>query len=452
MNATTGGHVAAAVPAAPAFAGDAAPADAAAPAAARPVAVGIAGLAAATQTERKSALAAVFAKKRAELRQGQAEKRAHEEDTLEQWSGLRIIDRVVRREKWDACMRSKQILPFAKISTSLRPGAGDQVIIGVLCAGPVMSKASNTGERFAEMALTDLAPKGLAKVTVVLVGRALEHWAAPLGAGRKQCVVGSIFGVLNPKPARRAGSVMVTFETQVIRLGASPSLRFCDARTRDGLECKAPYNAESGDGFCCTHARMSHGQRQMDRAGPRRVATAQAATVRRGALALSRAAAAPRPTAPVATTAGRSATAAPASTTASTTAATGGTAAAAPAAAVGSTAMAAPAADGAAEAAAAKRRRLADGSAEAAERLAKALEVGARDGSVELLEELLRHLEAMGLSAEVLRETSVYDVVGRLVRRADAAGQRARQMLRHWSRVLHDARQRGGGLAAGAVA
>lgn len=212
--------------------------------------------------DRKAALAALVAKKREAVRTGQEKKRIHEDATTESWSGLRIEDRCVRREKWDAGMRGKQLVPFYDLSC-LRPQARNQVVIGVLCTQPAAPRQGGNNERLAEWRLTDLDKTEAHVATLVLVDRAMDHWANVEGAGRSAATVGSIFGVLNPEPCPgRPGSMRVSFETQVLKLGTCPSLALCSAKRTDGLACRVPYNEDGGSGYCHRHATMSHGARQ----------------------------------------------------------------------------------------------------------------------------------------------------------------------------------------------
>lgn len=213
---------------------------------------------------RKAALSELVARKREALKKEHDEKQAQQRASqvaTERWSGLRITDRCVRQEKWDMSMKGKELVGFGKLST-LRPAGRDQVVIGVLYAMPVGAKGSHTGEKCAEMALTDLNPRTPQVATLVLTGRAMDHWASAEGAGRRHCTIGSIIAVLNPSPLRRPGAMTASVETQVLKLGTCPSLRLCDAKDKDGLPCRMPFSAEGRDAFCSTHASMSHGERQ----------------------------------------------------------------------------------------------------------------------------------------------------------------------------------------------
>lgn len=213
---------------------------------------------------RKAAFSALVARKREALKKDQDQKQVQKADdlaTTERWSGLRIVERCVRQEKWDTSMKGKEVISFGRFS-ALRPSGKDQVVIGVLCAPPASARMNQTGERCGELVLTDLDPQAPQTATLVLTGRAMDHWAHAEGAGRRHCTVGSIIAVLNPSQSRRAGAMTVAFETQVLKLGVCPSLRFCDAKDKDGLPCRRPYSAEGCEAFCSLHSSMSHGERQ----------------------------------------------------------------------------------------------------------------------------------------------------------------------------------------------
>merc|ERR1712216_113584 len=102
----------------------------------------------------------------------------------------------------------------------------------------------------------------------VLTGRALEHWSRKGGPGRAQALPGSIFAVLNPALTGRAKAVRIGFESQLLKLGMCPSFALCKAKNPDGLECREPYNHESGCEYCPFHAAASPWERQNQRLPP----------------------------------------------------------------------------------------------------------------------------------------------------------------------------------------
>jgi len=234
---------------------------------------------------RKAAIETLIARKRNVARLEAEGRRAAEDAATERWSGLSISGRCVRQAKWDQLMRGKRLLTISELSSATtdvrsswrrgprggRPqgggsgsGSPDVVVIGVLCAPPSHPRVSNTGEMCALWTLTDLHKSEPRQATLVLVGRAMDHWAHKDGLGGGFAVVGAILGVLNPTLGGRGGGLRVSIETQVLKLGVCPSLAFCTARNGDGLECRAPYNSEGDGGYCAHHARMSYAERQRD--------------------------------------------------------------------------------------------------------------------------------------------------------------------------------------------
>jgi len=197
------------------------------------------------------------ARRREAMKRDLEEHRAADETSKERWSGLRIEARCIRQEKWDNAMRGKELVPFNGLA-GLRPRGGDQVVIGVLCAQPSGPKLDPCGgASCAEWTFTDLNKGGPLKATLVLIDRALKHWACADGPGFTQVKVGSIFGILNPAATARAGAMRVSVESQVLKLGSCPSFARCPAKLPSGLACNAPYNADDGAEFCAYHAGMS---------------------------------------------------------------------------------------------------------------------------------------------------------------------------------------------------
>eukprot|EP00933_Yihiella_yeosuensis_P040362 TRINITY_DN34657_c0_g1_i1.p1 TRINITY_DN34657_c0_g1~~TRINITY_DN34657_c0_g1_i1.p1 ORF type:complete len:318 (-),score=66.86 TRINITY_DN34657_c0_g1_i1:53-910(-) len=206
-------------------------------------------------------MASLVAKKRQNLKEEVHRLRAEEDATTEKWSGLRITDRIVRQEKWDTCMRGKSLIQLSGLSAVSQPGR-DKVVIGVLYAAPSLPKQSPKGEMYGEWVLTDLHKKCPSEATLILVGRAMDHWVHQDGLGKPQATVGSIIGILNPQATGKSSAIRVSFETQVMKLGTCPSLAFCSA-IGGILPCKKPYNSEAMN-YCAHHSSQSHGERQAE--------------------------------------------------------------------------------------------------------------------------------------------------------------------------------------------
>lgn len=209
----------------------------------------------APKDDRKAAFSALVARRRAALQHERQERLASEDASTENWSGLRISNRCLGREKLDAAMRGKDLVKLDHLG-SLSASGRNQVVIGVLTTKS--AKVSVKGETYAEWTLTDLERS----VTLVLRDRAVEFWVDPTGPSTSKAVAGSILAVLNPQATGRSNAMMVTFESQVIKLGTCPALGYCAALGAEGLPCREPINAEAGGHLCAKHAAMSHGERQ----------------------------------------------------------------------------------------------------------------------------------------------------------------------------------------------
>eukprot|EP00747_Dinoflagellata_sp_TGD_P199568 gnl/TRDRNA2_/TRDRNA2_72826_c0_seq3.p1 gnl/TRDRNA2_/TRDRNA2_72826_c0~~gnl/TRDRNA2_/TRDRNA2_72826_c0_seq3.p1 ORF type:complete len:429 (+),score=67.73 gnl/TRDRNA2_/TRDRNA2_72826_c0_seq3:69-1355(+) len=353
-----------------------------------------ASLTAAPEPERRAAFAALVSRKRGTVKRDLEERRLVEEATTERWSGLRIVERCIRQEKWDNGMRGKELVKFSGLS-SLMPNGANQVLIGVLCKPASPAVRTPLGEQYAEWMLTDLHVSHPQTLSLVLVGRALDHWANKDGAGWSHAKLGSIFAILNPSPTGRAGAVRVSFETQMQKLGTCPSLAFCSAKGSDGIQCRAVYNAEGGQGYCARHAAMSHGERQCHQ---RQTARTTHAAVGHKQTAACRGPQASVPAAPLVPSAG----------------------------------------PGILRPGVRPRH-------EAVERMACALEAA---GSAADALAAITELGAAVIDADILQRTTIYDKVGVLLRRPDAVAEAARQLRRKWRPIMSSTSDDSRGAAA----
>mmetsp|Transcript_44490 Transcript_44490/g.71109 ORF Transcript_44490/g.71109 Transcript_44490/m.71109 type:complete len:370 (-) Transcript_44490:31-1140(-) len=325
----------------------------------------------------------LIARKRECLRTVQEEKRTKEEKSTETWSGLRISDRCVRPEKVDQSMRGKSIIRFDHISAA-DPVGRDQVFMGVMTSVAIGPKSGPDGKEYAEWILTDLDLRCPQKITLVLVGRALEHWSHRDGPGRKIATVGSIMAVLNPTITGRAKVIRISFESQLLKLGMCPSLVFCKAKNADGLECREPFNSESGCDYCMRHESVSHGARQHHRAPP----SSTRLTSRPAAISQ-----------PVVQTASRP--------------------------------VASPLAS-------ANEARPSGVLLTNLQRAEAALDSEAASGKNAGKLRILKELESMQVDAVTLRQSKMYDKIGSLVQGHDAVSSAAKVLRRRWRVVLDD--------------
>lgn len=215
-------------------------------------------------SSRAAQLKARVAAKRDALKTNKQEKQIAEEKTTESWSGLRIANRCVRQEKWDLSMQGKKLMQLGAFGAD--PLGRDQVVIGVLCSTELGPRRSlDGGKEFAQWTLTDLDAQSPQQATLVLMGRALEHWSRKEGLGRAQAAAGSIMAVLNPTMTGRYNTIRINFDTQLIKLGTCPAFAQCTAKNGDGMPCREPYNKEGGCDYCALHQNMGHGVRQHNR-------------------------------------------------------------------------------------------------------------------------------------------------------------------------------------------
>ncbi|CAJ1345654.1 unnamed protein product, partial [Effrenium voratum] len=201
------------------------------------------------QESRKARMEALCARLSQKSKEDHAAKVAEDERTTERWSGLRILDRCVRQEKWDASMRGKDdLVPLRHLGGLLRKEK-DKVVIAVLAS---VAAGQQQGKLCCEWKLTDLDLDIPAEATLMLLDRAREHWSL------QEVKAGDIFAVLNPQLACRSGSMIATFETQLIKLGSCPSFGRCQALD-EGRPCPRPCHRE-GSGVCAQHGKRGYGQ------------------------------------------------------------------------------------------------------------------------------------------------------------------------------------------------
>lgn len=211
--------------------------------------------------DRKAMLKEKCNRMKSEIRQNKQQQLAIDEETIDKFSGFRIKGRCCRKEKWETCTLKKTLVPFCSLR-DLTAAAQDQVVVGVLYAPPSAPKLSPRGEKIAEWALTDLHRTAPQQAMLILVGRAMEHWACEDGIGHSSITVGSILAVLNPKATGRMNTIRVSAEGQLLKLGSCPALGLCPAKGPQGLPCRMPYNKEGDCGYCSFHANASPCARQ----------------------------------------------------------------------------------------------------------------------------------------------------------------------------------------------
>eukprot|EP00929_Paragymnodinium_shiwhaense_P012912 TRINITY_DN120793_c0_g1_i1.p1 TRINITY_DN120793_c0_g1~~TRINITY_DN120793_c0_g1_i1.p1 ORF type:complete len:796 (+),score=151.65 TRINITY_DN120793_c0_g1_i1:114-2501(+) len=203
---------------------------------------------------------------------GAAVRPAASSESLERFSGLKISNRAIRPQRWDELMKGKQYLSLEKLSTSSPAadlGQGNVVMIGVVYEKSAI-RTSGNGNRYAHWAVTDLSYPQPQCATVFLHGEAFDVWMGDTHLATP-CPVGSIIAILNPSPLadkggnsdpskQRRGAGRITHGTQVVLLGASPSMGLCSCKKKDGLQCSMPCDRDRGGLICYYHTMQKKAQ------------------------------------------------------------------------------------------------------------------------------------------------------------------------------------------------
>lgn len=206
-------------------------------------------------------IGAKFSQKLEALRKQKDEKQAFDENTTDHISGLRIVNWLLPKARWEQSMAGKRVVPFTELHSIKEKSGRDNVVVGVLWK-PADVCQSLCGKCYAGMSLANLDKRQNLTVELVLEGRAKDHWVDD-GPGRAQASVGSIFAALNPAPTQRSGTLRINFETQLVKVGNSSALGHCSAMLSCGKKCSMPYNKEGEAEYCFQHAAVSHHARYL---------------------------------------------------------------------------------------------------------------------------------------------------------------------------------------------
>eukprot|EP00747_Dinoflagellata_sp_TGD_P163161 gnl/TRDRNA2_/TRDRNA2_181540_c0_seq1.p1 gnl/TRDRNA2_/TRDRNA2_181540_c0~~gnl/TRDRNA2_/TRDRNA2_181540_c0_seq1.p1 ORF type:complete len:677 (-),score=144.10 gnl/TRDRNA2_/TRDRNA2_181540_c0_seq1:46-2022(-) len=176
--------------------------------------------------------------------------------------GLRISDRAVSAEQWNAFVASRpgmSRVSFARVSELERRQDRDRVLIGVLYDNSSLRKFEN-GSYYICWKLTDLGESQARLLNMRLTKDAYWHWRT--GQNAESVTRGSIFAVMNPEliqePRKEGGgtpdwALRVEKSTQILRLGTCPSLGSCTTKG-----CLLPCNTDYGDRFCAAHLQEAY--------------------------------------------------------------------------------------------------------------------------------------------------------------------------------------------------
>lgn len=180
---------------------------------------------------------------------------------VEPFSGLRLAERTMRKERWEQLMSGKRYSRFEKLS-SLADCSDDVVAVGIMYER-ALPKSSSTGDRYTHWTLTDFSWPQPRMMTLMLFGEAFETWE---NDPEKQIGLGSAFAILNPvvmgergdetkKPTDDARCrARVSHGSQLVLLGKFPSLGFCRCNKKDGTPCSMPCDTSRGPLVCYYHS------------------------------------------------------------------------------------------------------------------------------------------------------------------------------------------------------
>eukprot|EP00397_Hematodinium_sp_SG-2012_P011475 GEMP01011615.1.p1 GENE.GEMP01011615.1~~GEMP01011615.1.p1 ORF type:complete len:741 (+),score=178.38 GEMP01011615.1:156-2378(+) len=202
-----------------------------------------------------------------EHRQGEARKK--EADSKEEFTKLKIVNRLIPKEEWNRLMKGKQFYPFSNISTM---GTGKQdkstassVFIGVLY-DKISTKTAASGNKYATWLMADMKGSQPLQLAVQLYDQAFELWSQNVDKSRLASR-GSMFAILNGKvfPPRADGkgtasarsACSVSHGMQLAKLGDFPDLGFCTGEKKsDNRPCGTPIDKSMANfGLCFFHSR-----------------------------------------------------------------------------------------------------------------------------------------------------------------------------------------------------
>jgi len=200
-----------------------------------------------------------------------AEKEVDYGEGTDKYSGLKIARRCLRPQRWEELMKGKRYLPFDRLGVDgiLEKTEESIVTIGVVYEKS-MVKTSSKGSRYAHWSFTDLSFPQPHLMTVFLHGSAFESWQEN---PERPVVNGAVFAMLNPSPlpdrngdSKKSGeerrpTLSVSYATQLVLLGTSPSLGYCMSNKKDGMKCSMPCDRDRGPLVCFWHTMHKEAQR-----------------------------------------------------------------------------------------------------------------------------------------------------------------------------------------------
>ncbi|CAK4121964.1 unnamed protein product [Aphanomyces euteiches] len=166
--------------------------------------------------------------------------------TTEEFSGLRIKDRLVPADEMKKQMQGRKFIHLASMDNAPTRQFDNSSTDWVAVA--VMTKKNLAKSEHSPYVVWTLSDLENAMLSIFLYNDAYEsHWKE---------LEGSIVAIINPDimPAKEHGrfALKVTSGANIVKLGTSIDFGFCKCLTIGGAQCKIPVNTSNGD-FCTLH-------------------------------------------------------------------------------------------------------------------------------------------------------------------------------------------------------
>ncbi|XP_042229789.1 protein MCM10 homolog isoform X2 [Homarus americanus] len=185
--------------------------------------------------------------------------------TVDQYSGIRIINPVVSGDSMRERMEGRKMVRMSTINLHLRGGdiEGDWVTIGVLVSKSD-PKTSQKGSQYSIWKLSDLTDCTKTVAVFLFSGAHKGLWKSS---------VGTVVGLLNPQIMKdRQGekntdllTLSISDHHKAMVMGSSKDLGWCKGRTKQNSQCKYFVNKSSCE-FCLYHIQREYQKTSAKRA------------------------------------------------------------------------------------------------------------------------------------------------------------------------------------------
>ncbi|XP_045613023.1 protein MCM10 homolog [Procambarus clarkii] len=185
--------------------------------------------------------------------------------TIDQYSGIRIVNPVVSGEMMRERMEGRKMVRMSTINLHLRGGdiEGDWVTIGVIVSKSD-PKTSQKGSQYSIWKLSDLSDCTKTIALFLFSGAHKALWKS---------AVGTVIGLLNPQIMKdRQGdkttdmlTLSIFDQQKSMVMGGSKDLGWCKGRTKQGSQCKYFVNKSACE-FCVYHIQREYQKSSAKRA------------------------------------------------------------------------------------------------------------------------------------------------------------------------------------------